>query len=166
MKERKRRVGRRSRRVTVKHLGSGLLKASAMLNGEWVELTNKVEIENEMCAENLSKFFQTNNTPSMVKALVSELGFLEDSEVGVETLNGACEPPHFTDKNSRTFIKVLVSPPHPRNRPQPIVPMATFSNGWKKMREDTSAGMSKTHFGNMTSYSFSKSLPDFESTIC
>ena len=64
----------------------------------------------------------------MVEPLVSELGFMGGSEVGREILNGACEPPPSADKYARAFIKALESPPHLRNRPQPVTPTAIFSN--------------------------------------
>ena len=71
-----------------KTIGGGILKVSSNHNEEWIELTNKSEIEDAIYLENRKKVSQTNSTLMILELLVSKLGFLEDSKACEKILEG------------------------------------------------------------------------------
>ena len=66
----------------------GLLKVSVLENGEQVELVEKSEIKNAVYKENELKFMQTNLIPVIIEPLISDLGFLGNTECCEEILAG------------------------------------------------------------------------------
>ena len=84
-----------------------LIKVSVFENGDQVELTKKEDIEGAIHKENKAKFSQINNSPTIVEPLVSELGFLGNTEAGKAILAGTYKPPPSIDQYSKAYIKAL-----------------------------------------------------------
>jgi len=66
---------------------------------------------------------------------------------------------------SKLLIETLAKLLSIQNQYKAILTTDTFSKGWMKMKEKTSAGISGIHFGYMKAYTGRVSLANFKATI-
>ena len=134
------------------------------INGTTYLRTTKQEVEAAIISANDRKFRQTNDTPVMTD-LLPDFGFLGSTTATQEILNGTYVPCTPIDAYSKAFIQELRKPPH--------IPMIStsytaidYASGWKKMREQTTSGLSGIHFGHHKACSQHSMLSHFESKMC
>lgn len=166
MRERQWTAAHRMRGVLHKFHGNGLSKVSVQTEtGEKQELTDKEAIESACLEGNLDKFTQTERTPAMVGQLLADLGFDGDTDMGRQILAGTYTPPLDLDQYSKEYLKELAAPLL-RDTPPAIISTQTFREGWTKISEFISSGLSGIHYGHMKACTKSQLLSDFEATIC
>ena len=127
------------------------MKVLVERDDEIVEVTAKEETERACNSENASKFTQTNDTPAMKERLVEELGFLGNSAACDQMLKGNYSPPEEVDQHTKDLLQALAKPSDLCDSPRPIISKDTFQQGWIQTKERTSAGISGTHLGHITS---------------
>ena len=166
-RENLRKTHRRIRLTIHKGRSGGITKVDTISdNGTTVELTTKSEIELACINENRSKYRQTENTPCMNGVLLQDLGFLGLTDSSSSIINGTyiCpdDSPPFTNEFIHQFRLINHDIPSPPN----IMTTKSFTSGWKKMKEITSAAsFTGIHFGHLKSASLDPSLADFEAAI-
>ena len=137
-----------------------------MANNQWREVTSKQGIEHGCIQENIKKYRQTEDTPCMINPLREELGYTGTTMATEEILQGTYTYPTGTSRYSRELLQefsrkeTLSTLP-----PDPIVTTDEFVQGWQKMKEQTSSGISGLHFGHMKACTFSTTLANFEATL-
>ena len=165
--ERQRIASRRMKGAMGKLHGNGITTAQVTQNdGTIREYTTKEDIEQACLDENKKKFSQTNSTPLMMGSLADELGFDGTSEVCQQILDGVYIPPPDTDEYTKAYIKELKRPNNLQDTPTATVPTHTFRDGWKKINEHISSGITGIHYGHMKACAKDDYLSDFEATIC
>ena len=120
-------------------------------NGTRVECTNKSTMENACIAENISRFSQAETTPPMTEPLVSEIGYLADTEAAESILAGNYEIPSDLDPYAALRICELRMPDSIRADPCILSHVTTDDHmqGWRKQKEKISAdpdGLSFSHY--------------------
>ena len=80
-------------------------------------------------------------------------------------LNRTYEPPEEVDQYTSNLLKALAKLDNLIDTPHPIISIATFQQGWSKIKERTSAGISGIHFRHLKACVRSQTLSDFEATI-
>ena len=137
-----------------------------MADNQWQEITSKAGIEKGCIQENIKKYRQTEDTPCMVNPLKDALGYLGNTRAADEILNGTYTYPTGTGRYSIELLQEFArkedfsSPP-----PSSIMSTQDFVQGWKKMKEQTSSGISGLHFGHLKACTFSTMLSNFEATL-
>ena len=142
---------RKIKYVLQKMRGGGVSRVETTNNkGDTIILTQKEEIERACMAENNEKYTQTNDTPCMQHLLHQDLHYDGLTPAGEAILNGTYKPPDGTNQYTRELLAqlkrvdtVFESIPEARMTTQ------HFKDGWKKIKEKTSAGISGTHFGHL-----------------
>jgi hypothetical protein len=101
-------------------------------------------------ANNAARFRLTEDTPPMTELLLSDLGYLADTEAAAQILEGTyiCLPG--TDNYTRDFLRILQ---HPTNvdaadKIDTSFSVSDFQNYWKKAKERMSSSISTLHFGH------------------
>jgi hypothetical protein len=134
-------------------------------NGGIDEIITKEGIEKACMLENDLKFQQTSNTPMMKGALAQDLGYDGLTASGTAILKGTYLYPPDTGKCTQEFLQhlqlVRTDQPNPTARITPTM----FQEGWKKMKEQTSAGISGLHFGHFKSCALNDFLTEYESCL-
>ena len=165
--ERDRIASRRMRRLFGKMHGGGLTKVTVTQpDGTIIEHTEKEAIEQACHKENSIKFSQTEHTPTMAGILADEIGFDGTSEVCRQILDGTYIPPPGTNDYTKAYLQELKRPQHLHQPPQAAIPTSTFKDGWKKINEHISSGLSGIHFGHMKACGRDDTLANFEATMC
>jgi hypothetical protein len=150
-----------------KHKGIGVTKISVTdIHGHSRDITNQTGIEGACLEEFESKFRQTETTPSMQEPWLSILGYNGKTQGSRDILNGNLQFPDGTSEYTKDFFRALKTEPN-ITYPAPSATMSTpeYQQGWKKMKERTSAGISGITFGHMKACSEDRELSDFEATI-
>ena len=98
--------------------------------------------------------------------LVKDLGFIGDTKQCEAILNGIYSILHEVDPYTAEYIKALAKLASIINASKLVILTATFIEGWKKIREMTSARLSGIHFGHLKVYAILEELADLEATIC
>ena len=126
--------------------------------------SSKAEIEEICMEENKQKFLQTNNTPCMQEPLFSLLGVGTTPSCDAILDNTFC-PPGETDQYTAELFQCLRM--HPKAIPNygTVITKGVFQEGWIKMKERTSAGISGIHFGQMKACAQADHLSEFEASI-
>ena len=161
------RTAARSIRFTLKKLkGGSVTKVEVTKNGQNVELTNELDIFQACAEENNQKYHQTDNTPCMQEPLFSLLGNFANTPFSLAILNGTANfpanIPHFT----KLLLQHLKKPQHVNlDEVDPYVSVEEYQQGWKKMKEYTTAGISGIHFGHLKSCARDSFLAQFESSL-
>jgi hypothetical protein len=135
-------------------------------NMETIEITTKTGIERACMDENRAKFHQTRNTPCMREPLFSLLGRFGDTNACRDILRGDFTPPDDTPPFTREFLDQLQQP-HPLQYPPPTARISTntFQEGWTKMKEYTSSGISGIHFGHLKACAHNVFISNFKSSL-
>lgn len=123
-------------------------------DGTWKTVTDKVGIEKACLEENEARFNQARNTPFMVPPLYDDIGPFGTGPRAQEILDGTYQVPEGTDPYAAEFISYLKTPPGIAEL-GPIDLRQTaeqHAQGWMKMRESTSSGISGLHFGHFRAH--------------
>jgi hypothetical protein len=107
----------------------------------WVEITEKQEMESALFRELKQRFNQAKATPFCTTPLLEEIGLLGITREAQDILEGS----YTTPENCDPWVAKLI--PHLQYAVPPIpFPMAhsaaLHTEGWRKVRERTSAGIS------------------------
>jgi hypothetical protein len=134
------------------------------INNEVVLLTEQHQVEQAIITANDKKYRQTNDTPLMSE-LLPDVGFLGTAPACKDILNGDYVPCQPIDTFTRAFLKELKRDP---SLPQISTRYNTqdYINGWKKMSEYTTSGLSGIHFGHHKASATNPYLASFEATMC
>ncbi len=106
-------------------------------DGVRTECTDKVSMEEACIAENTARFSQTEATPPMTEPLLSDLGYLADTEAAQRILDGTYEIPADLDPYAALLIQELRMSDSIRNSPpcpQGWKPRTIFKAGLNKKR--------------------------------
>ena len=150
-----------------KHLGSGITKISVEdRNGNSRDVTSQTGIEQACILEFEKKFRQTEDTPAMQEPWLSILGYDGKTQGAEDILNGNLQYPEGTSEYTKDFIQALQREPTIASEAPPaIMTTSSYQQGWKKMKERTSAGISQIHFGHMKACAEDDELSNFEATV-
>ena len=162
------RITARNVKYTLQRIqGGGITRVEVPRRDGTVDvITTKKEIEKECMIENEKKYCQTTNTPCMQGKLVEDLRYDALTEAGRKILDGTYECPPNTNQYTKEFIQQLQMIPYQYDRPpEAYVSQKLFKEGWKKIKEATSAGISGLHFGHMKTAAMDNGLADFESAL-
>lgn len=145
----------------------GLTKVIVQTEDGEQELTSKEEIEQACMNENDAKYHQTEDTPCMKEPLRSLLGRVGETEFAEDILKGDFAAPEGTNKYVIEYFKELKRADIPKEKcPKPEITNEMFVEGWKKIKESTSAGISGVHFGHLKACAKSAALTSIEASIC
>ena len=106
-------------------------------DGVRTECTDKVSMEEACIAENTARFSQKEASPPMTEPLVSNLGYLADTETAQRILDGTYEIPADLDPYAALLIQELRMSDSIRNSPpcpQGWKPRTIFKAGLNKKR--------------------------------
>jgi len=163
--ETQRRVARKIRMLNNDNLSSGVTKVDTMLpDGSRETHSTKEEIEEICMEENKQKFLQTNDTPCMCEPMFSLLG-LGTTPSCDEILCNTFNAPVELDQYTTELLHCLRKHPAAPQTYNTVITKEVFQEGWNKMKERTSAGISGIHFGQMKACAQSDYLSDFEASI-
>lgn len=145
---------------------AGLTKVVVEQNDETVDVTEKEAIEEACMEENNSKYHQTESTPCMQEPLRSLLGEVGETEFAQTILLGTFHVPEGTNPYvSELFKELKMVDLEEDQKPKAEVTSEDFRTGWKKMKEQTSAGISGLHFGHLKACAKNTFLCQVESCI-
>ena len=166
-REKLRKAHRRVRFIIKKGRLGGITKIDVISDeGITSELTTKTDIEDACIIENRSKYRQTENTPCMDGRLLQELGFLGLTHSATSIADGTFICPDNVHPFANEFFQQFICHRHTLPAPPNIMTTASFKQGWKKMKEATSAAsLTGIHFGHLKAASLDDSLADFEAAI-
>jgi hypothetical protein len=108
---------------------------------EWVDITEKEEMENALLKELHQRFNQAKNTPFCESPLLEAVGALGISGEAQDILDGTYQPPENCDPWAAKLIPHLQYA-FPYKKFPLEHSMTQHKAGWKKVRERTSAGIS------------------------
>ena len=94
-----------------------------------------------------------------------EIGFISNSDIFRKIVQGYYNVPPDIDDYTTAYLKHLRRSPNIIEPPQSIVTTNIFQEGWPKMKERTSAGISGLQFGHLKYFSQSPLLYDFEAPL-
>lgn len=131
-------------------------------------LTKKEEIEEACILENERKYSQTEGTPCMTAPLCNILGYLGLTQEADQILEGTFEFPADCHPYTREFFAQMKQVPSAQNNaPTATISTETFKQGWKVMKERTSAcSADGLHFGHLKACAQDKELANFEASSC
>ena len=111
--------------------------------------SDKCTVETAIITANNRKYRQTNDTPPMT-TLLPILGTFATTPQATQILQGTFQPPSHIDHYTTKLLKELQMPPHIRSIPPINISFTTsdYIQGWQKMNERTTSGLSKIHFGH------------------
>ena len=144
-------------------VNTAISEVTETVNGEEVTLTSKDEVEQAIITANDKKYRQTNDTP-LLNELLPDFGFLGNTPVCTNILNGEYVPCQPTDEYTLAFIKELQRPPNVPNISTKYN-RDDYITGWKKMKERTTSGLSGIHFGHHKACTTNHFLSTFESIL-
>ena len=136
-------------------------------NNTTIHHHNKLTVENAILNANDNKYRQTNDTPPMT-SLQPILGFLGTTPAAHQILKGTYIPPNTLDIYTKKLLKEFAIPPRLHNTNGIDISFSTqdYVNGWSKMKEKTTSGISNIHFGHHLACSKHKQNAEFESHMC
>jgi hypothetical protein len=166
-REKQREAARQIKYTLHKFQKSGITKVEVeTATGSINEITTKTGIERACMQENKKKFQQTSETPCMQEPLRSLLGAVGDTQSCQEIMEGTFVPPPQTPAytielfNQLQYTNNNVSAP-----PSASIGTSAFQEGWKKMKEATSAGISGLHFGHLKTCAMNQFSSQFEASL-
>ena len=136
--------------------------------GETSLVTNKEELERVCILENNSKYCQTHNTICMTEPLRSLLGPTGNTPFCQSILDGTATSPPGTPQYTQELFEQLqqVHQAHPSCAIQRGISESDYSEGWKIMKETTSAAsITGLHFGHLKACATDTTLTTFESSV-
>ena len=165
-REKQRESARRIKYVLKKVNDGGVTKIEQeTADGNREEITTKEGIERGCIAANKKKYLQSRFTPCLEDPLRTELGFDGDTAAGRAILDGTYIPPDGVHPYATEFFNQLQRPTINHEFQATEITAEAFKEGWKKMKEKTSAGISGLHFGHMKTSSTDPYLAQIEANI-
>ena len=126
---------------------NGISAVDVNINGTWTRITKQDEVENAIMKNNSARFNLTVETPLMQPSVTANLGYLADSSLAQEILDGKYEPNEDLDPYTNTFLSYIGT-----RQALPTLPAAItaddFKSYWKAARERTASSLSGRHFGH------------------
>ena len=112
--------------------------------------SNKDTVEQKIMENNEIRFQLTESTPPMNEPLLSNLGFLSDTDAAKRILNGTYICPEGVDAYTKNFIASLqiTAPINPADFIPNTVSLQDYQAHWKWSKECTSSSISGLHFGH------------------
>jgi hypothetical protein len=166
IREKQREASRRIKATLNKVRKGGITTVNILTpQGDTIELTTKQDIEQACMDENKAKFLQTQHTPCMREPLRSLLERYGDTDFANTILSGQFNPPPNTPQYTVEFFCQLKRAPINNNYITNHISKDNFQDGWKKMKEYTSAGISGLHFGHMKTCAMNEFTSQFESSL-
>ena len=128
--------------------------------------TNKITVEHAIRKANEKKYHQTNDTPPMT-TLLPIIGLLGITPEAQQILKGTYTPPPTLDIYTRKLLTEFAIPPHLQTAQGIDISYSTqdYINGWSKMNEKTTSGLSNIHFGHHLACSKHENNAHFESQM-
>ena len=165
LQETQRQVARKIHMLNKEQLSSGVTKVETMMpDGSRETHSTKEEIE-EICMEEIKqKFLQTNDTPYMCEPLFFLLG-LGATPSCDEILSNTFNAPIELDKYTIELLHCLRKHPNAPQTYNTVITKDVFQEGWNKMKERTSDGITGTHFGQMKACAQSDYLSDLKTRL-
>ena len=165
-REAQRLAARRIRFTLRKLRGGGITRIEVQdQEGNWQEKTTKETIESGCMEENIKKYRQTENTIGMQHPLRNILGPHVKSDTTNSILDGTLRLPTTNQYTQELLHELQEVTDLEYPAPEPIMTTEDFRDGWGKMKERTSSGISGLHFGHMKAISSDGRLSDFEATL-
>lgn len=168
MQREKQREAARHIKATLHKLKSGSVSRVVIPHNDGTTkvLMSKQEIEEACIQENEKKYSQTEGTPCMIHPLSNILGFLGLTEEAEAILDGTFEFPAECHPYTREFFAQMKRVPQAQNlAPPAAISTETFKQGWKVMKEGTSACSSEgLHFGHLKACAQDEELANFEAS--
>jgi len=117
---------------------------------DYQEYEDRSTVETMIMANNAARFRLTEDTPPMTEPLLSDLGYLADTEAAAQILDGTYVSPPGTDTFTRDFLEALQRSPMSAgdNTIDTSFTRDDFRDYWKKSKERTSSSISTLHFGH------------------
>lgn len=116
-------------------------------------------------AANKKKYLQTRFTPCLMEPLKTELGFDGNTAAGEAILDGTYTPPEGVHPYAQELFQQLQRPTIQHEFQATEITTDTFVEGWEKMKEQTSVGISGLRFGHMKTCSSDPYLSKIETSI-
>jgi hypothetical protein len=119
-------------------------------NDEATQITDQPTMEQRIMENNSRWFRLTESTPPMQEPLISQLGYLGNTETASQILNGTYVCPPELETETQLFISALqvTSPTMMASKVSTSVTKEDFKSYWKHARERTSSSLSTIHFGH------------------
>ena len=135
--------------------------------GVRTECTDKLSIEDACIAENTARFSQTESTPPMTDPLLTDLGYLADTEAAQRILDGTYDIPADLDPYAAKLILELRMPESIRNSPlvSSRVETQDHTNGWAKQKETISADPDGLTFSHYKAGATDDLIAQFDATL-
>ena len=112
--------------------------------------SDKDTVEQKIMENNKIRFQLMESTPHMNELLLSNLGFLSDTDAAKRILNGTYICPEGVDAYTKNFIASLqiTAPINPADFIPNMVSLQDYQTHWKRSKEHTSSSISGLHFGH------------------
>jgi hypothetical protein len=136
----------------LKKLGNpSTTKLNFTCDGVRTECTDKLSMEDACIAEHSARFSQAESTRPMTEPLVTDLGYLADTEAAQRILDGTYDIPADLNTYAAKLIDELRMPESIRNNPlmSSRVETLDYTKGWAKQKETISAdpkGLTFSHY--------------------
>jgi hypothetical protein len=104
---------------------------------DYREYDDRAMVEQLIMANNAAHFRLTEDTPPMTEPLLSDLGYLADTEAAAQILEGTYICPPGTDDYTRDFLRILQCPTNVdvADKIDTSFSVSDFQNYWKKAKE-------------------------------
>ena len=133
-------------------------------DGNRITVIDKDGVEEACLNEAKKRFTQANETPFLQEPLRSELGDKGFGPATEHILSGNYTPPEDTDQYAADLLKYMRKPPNIKQVSN-VLTTEEMQQGWAKQTEQTSAGPSGIHFGNMKAIMSNPYLADVHATM-
>jgi hypothetical protein len=152
LRETQRREARIIKAANAEQQRLGLSMIKVQQGNDWIELTEKTEMENALFRELQDRFNQAKHTP-FCSTLLDEIGPLGISGNALAILDGSFQPPETWDPWAAKLLPHLAYAFPPINFPMDHSE-DDHTQGWKKVRERTSSGISGLTIPQMKAHLF------------
>ena len=144
-----------------------ITEVTEIVNNTTIHHLNKFSVEQAILKANNRKYRQTNDTPPMT-SLLPILGPFGTSTAAQQILQGTFQIPPHIDNYSKKLLTQLAIPTHIKSIPKINTRLNTqdYIEGWSKMNENTTSGISNIHFGHHLACSKHSQNATFEAQMC
>jgi hypothetical protein len=142
---------RHLKRVLAKVQGGSVSWIEVLEEGQYVEKSDQVAVEQHTMAMCSARFCLTEDTPLRQEPMSSALGpFTVNTAAAHAILQGTYMVPGDTDAFTKEFLLTLQAnaPRDPRHRISCEITKEDFQQFWKKTKERTSSSISGLHYGH------------------
>ena len=144
-----------------------IMEVTEIENTTVIQHNDKCSVEQAILTANDNKYRQTNDTPPMT-TLFPILGRFGITPAAHQILNGTFQSPPHLDIYTKKLLKELAMPTHIRHKQKINTTLTTsdYIQGWAKMNERTTSGLSNIHFGHHLACTKHTSNAKFEAQMC